>query len=615
MSPNQLLLSYALRYPRWLVLNFILGCSSAFFNGVSTTLIVPLILGLLGKENIILKSGPPLLQKILSIFDKGDGSNNITAMVAVVVLMIILKNVASYLNSIVSGRLSKKLVKDIRKEAIKLLLEVDIDFFAKSKIGEIINKISDEVSRTATAIRVAINIFTTSATILIFVFILISISVKLTIATTGLVVVVVGINQFLIKRAKEFGKVLSEKSRVYSSALWEIFRGIRVIKAISNEEAEYQRIGQYIDEREQADEQSQANYDAVSPINEVAGTLAILAIVILGKAFFWQQIEESSTVLLIYLYVLFRLLPIVSQLNAQRSGFANVVPSTEIVADFLRRDNKPFMTNGQKLYTKIERGIRLEGVSFTYPGHDDLVLKTVDLWVQKGTTLALVGASGAGKSTLADLLPRFYDPIQGCITIDGKDLREYDIHSLRQAMGIVSQDTFLFNASVRHNIAYGIEDVSEEEVIKAAKRANAYEFIVQLPQGFDTEIGDRGILLSGGQRQRLAIARAILRNPDILILDEATSALDTVSERLVQQAIDELCRDRTTVVIAHRLSTIQKANQIAVLDKGRVVEIGTHEELIKKGGYYTRLYAMQFDQETKNIIDNAALEEQNSKIA
>ncbi len=606
MSPNQLVFSYALRYPRWLVLNFTLSCSSALFNGVSTTLIVPLILGLLGKENIILKSGPPLLQKILSLFDRGDGSNNITAMVAVVILMIILKNVATYLNSLVSGHLSRKLVKDIRKEAIKLLLEVDIDFFAKSKTGEIINKINDEISRATTAIRVAINLFATSATILFFIFILLSISVKLTIATTGLLLLVVGINQFLIKRAKELGRIVSEKSSIYSTALWEIFRGIRVIKAISNEEAEYQRIGQYIDERERADEQSQANYDAVSPINEVAGTLAILAIVILGKAFFWQQIEEFSTVLLIYLYVLFRLLPIVSQLNAQRSGFANVVPSTEIVADFLRRDNKPFMTNGQRLYTKIERGIRLEGVSFTYPGHDDLVLNGVDLWVEKGTTLALVGASGAGKSTLADLLPRFYDPLEGCITIDGKDLREYDTHSLRQALGIVSQDTFLFNTSVRNNIAYGLKDVSEEKVIEAAKRANAYEFIVQLPKGFDTEIGDRGILLSGGQRQRLAIARAIMRNPDILILDEATSALDTVSERLVQQAIDELCRDRTTVVIAHRLSTIQKANQIAVLEKGRVVEIGTHEELIKKGGHYTRLYVMQFDRETKNIIDKAA---------
>jgi subfamily B ATP-binding cassette protein MsbA len=377
---------------------------------------------------------------------------------------------------------------------------------------------------------------------------------------------------------------------------------------VSNEEAEYQRIQKLIEGREQADYQSQANYAAIGPINEVTGILALLAIVFIARTLFLQQIESVSTVLLIYLVVLFRLLPVVSQLNSQRSSFANASPSTEIIANFLCRDNKPFMKNGTNFYTKIEQGIRLEGVSFAYPGHDDLVLNKVDLWVPKGTTLALVGASGAGKSTLADLLPRFYDPIEGCITVDGKDLRDFDIRSLRQAMGIVSQDTFLFNTSVQNNIAYGREAVTIEEVIAAAKRANAYDFIVALPQEFDTEIGDRGVLLSGGQRQRMAIARALLRNPDILILDEATSALDTVSERLVQQAIDELCRDRTTVVIAHRLSTIQKAHQIAVLEKGQVVEIGTHEELIKKGGYYTRLYAMQFDRETETLIDKSVNE-------
>lgn len=605
MSPNQLLLSYALRYPGWIFLTVILGFSSALFNGVSTTLIVPFVLGFLGKGDISLKAGPPLIQKALSFFDRVDGGNNLVIMIVVVVLFIVLKNLAIYLNSIVSGHLSRRLVKDIRKEGIKLLLEVDLDYFSKTEIGDIINKISNEIGRAAGAIRIAINIFTTSATILVFVSILISISWRLTIASTCLLLLVTFTNQYLIRRAKKFGKVLSEKSRSYSTALLEILTGIRVIKSISNEEAEYQRIERFIEERERADQQSQANYDAIGPINEVTGTLAILAIVFLGKAFFWQQIDAVSTVLLIYLYVLFRLLPIVSLLNSQRSGFANAAPGTEIVAEFLQRGNKPFMANGQSLYTKIERGIRVEGVSFSYPGHDDLVLKGVDLWVPKGTTLALVGASGAGKSTMADLLPRFYDPIEGRITIDNKDLREYDIRSLRQSMGIVSQDTFLFNTSVRNNIAYGIENVSFNEVVEAAKRSNAYEFIVELPQGFETQIGDRGVLLSGGQRQRIAIARALLRDPDILILDEATSALDTVSERLVQQAIDELCRDRTTVVIAHRLSTVHKANQIAVMDKGKVVEIGTHYELIKKGGYYTRLYAMQFEQDAEDMMNAA----------
>lgn len=602
MSPNQLLFKYALRYPGWICLAILLGFSSALFNGVSTTLIVPVVLGFLGKGDIGLNGGPPIIQKILSLFDSDEGSYSLLIMVVTVLMAIVLKNLAVYINSIVSANLSRKLTNEIRKEAIRLLLEIDVYYFSRTKIGDIINIIGNEVGRAAISIRMAINIFTTSITILIFACILISISWKLTLASTFLLILVAGINQFLINRAKKFGQVLSDQSRTYSTTLLEILTGIRLIKAISNEEYEYKLIEQSIHAWERADQQSQANYDAIGPINEVVGTLAILAIVFLGRAFFWEQIESILTVLLIYLYVLFRLLPIVSQLNAQRSNFANVAPSTKIVADFLRRDDKPFMANGQSLYTKLEQGIRIENLSFAYPGHDGLVLNGVDLWIPKGTTLALVGASGAGKSTLADLLPRFYDPVEGRIAIDGEDLREFNIRSLRRAMGIVSQDTFLFNNSVRYNIAYGLEHVTEAEVIQAAKRANAYEFIVQLPKGFDTTIGDRGVLLSGGQRQRLAIARALLRDPDILILDEATSALDTVSERLVQQAINELCRDRTTVVIAHRLSTVQKADQIAVLDKGQVVEIGTHEELLKKGGYYTRLYSMQFDRNAENIL-------------
>lgn len=607
MSPNRLLLNYALRYPGWIALTIILGFSSALFNGVSITLIVPLILGFLGKENINLQGLPPLIHKVLSIFDTG-GSNRLLIMVTVVISAIIIKNIANYVNVLASSYLSTKLVNDIREEGIKLLLEVDLDYFAKTKMGDVVNQISNEVGRAAGAIRIAIQVFTTFITILTFIFILLSISWQLTLASTSLLFLVTLTNQYFVRRAREFGIVLSDKSRGYSTVLLEILTGIRLIKSVGNEETEYQRIQRLIREKEQAEYQSHANYAAIGPMNEVTGILALIGIVFIARTLFFQQLESVSTVLLIYLVVLFRLLPVVSQLNSQRSNFANAAPSTEIVANFLRRDDKPFMSNGKDIYRKIERGICLKGVSFNYPEHKDLVLNKVDLWVPKGTTLALVGASGAGKSTLADLLPRFYDPIAGSITIDGRDLRSFNVCSLRQSMGIVSQDTFLFNTSVKNNIAYGKENVTIDEVITAAKRANAYEFIVGLPQEFETEIGDRGVLLSGGQRQRMAIARALLRNPDILILDEATSALDTVSERLVQQAIDELCRDRTTIVIAHRLSTIQKAHQIAVLEKGQVVEIGTHEQLIKKGGYYTRLYAMQFDREDDNSAKEALIQ-------
>jgi ABC-type multidrug transport system fused ATPase/permease subunit len=390
-------------------------------------------------------------------------------------------------------------------------------------------------------------------------------------------------------------------SKVQTSSLIETLSGIRLVKATANEERTYKKINQLIHNRETAEFKSQVNANIIGPTSEVAGLICLILIVFIGRIIFTEQIASFSAVLLTYLLVLLKLLPFVSQLNSIRSSFANNSASVEVVAEFLRRDNKPLMVNGDIPYTRLNQGIHFNHVSFSYPGTDKLVLKDVELYLPRGTTLALVGSSGGGKSTLADLLPRFYDPTSGYIAIDGLDIRKFDIKSLRRAMGIVSQDTFLFNDSVKNNITYGKPEARDEEIIAASKQANAYEFISKLPQGLDTLIGDRGVMLSGGQRQRLAIARALLQDPEILILDEATSALDTVSERLVQVAIDNLSRDRTTLVIAHRFSTVQKVDQIAVFDQGRVVELGTHEELLKKGGYYSRLYSMQFgEQEDKS---------------
>ncbi|MEO1508123.1 MAG: ATP-binding cassette domain-containing protein, partial [Cyanobacteria bacterium J06633_23] len=304
---------------------------------------------------------------------------------------------------------------------------------------------------------------------------------------------------------------------------------------------------------------------------------------------------------------LFRTLPYLGQLNSQRSTLANTAASVEIVTALLRRDDKPFMPRGVQPYRPLQEGIRFNQIRFNYPGHEQEVLRGIDLFLPKGQTLALVGSSGAGKSTLADLLPRFYDPTSGTIELDGVDLKAIDISSYRSNLGIVSQETFLFNASVRENLLYGRPEATEAELMAAAKQANAHEFIENLPQGFDTMIGDRGVLLSGGQRQRLAIARALLQDPDILILDEATSALDTVSERLVQNAIDKLSRDRTTLVIAHRLSTIHEADQIAVLDRGKVVEVGNHQDLLEKRGAYAKLHAMQLTKSLHETNNGSSL--------
>ncbi len=595
-------LRFARKYPGWILLTVVLGFSGALFNGVSTTLIVPVLLDFLGQK-IDLKSTPPIIKTFMSPFDSIPPHYRMAVLGGLILLTIVLKNLSSYASTLTSSSLSRTLTTDLREAGLEILLDVDLDFYTKTKVGDLINRLGAEVGRTASAIGSAIQLIIISITILVFICLLLSISWQLTLASTVLLSLVALSNQYFISRSKAFGKQLSEMSRAYSIRVIEVLSGIRLVKATGNEEREYQLIQHLIHNRERADFRSQLNSAAIGPISEVAGIVALMMIVLLGRILFATQLQSLSAVLFTYLLLLLRLLPFISQLNGVRDNFANTAASVEMVHDFLRRDNKPFMKRGSIPYTALKKGIDFHQLSFAYPQHQALVLQEVSLHLPQGTTLALVGASGAGKSTLADLLPRFYDPIEGCITLDGRDLREFELKSLRSAMGIVSQDTFLFNDSVRNNIAYARPDAGDDEIISAAKRANAYEFIVRLPEGLDTLIGDRGVMLSGGQRQRLAIARALLQDPEILILDEATSALDTVSERLVQAAIDELSRERTTLVIAHRLSTVQKANQIAVMDQGRVVEVGKHEELLKQGGYYARLYSMQFAEQASPTVD------------
>jgi ATP-binding cassette, subfamily B, bacterial MsbA len=615
MLPEKDLIKFAKPYPGRVFLTFLLGFSGALFNGVGTTLIVPVVLRIIGLD-VAFDNAPDVLKVVMQPFDQVPEEFRTLVMASAIILTILLKNIASYASSLTSSSLSRTLTADMRNAGLKNLLEVDLDYFAKTKVGESINSLGGELGRAASTVNTVIRVLILIITIFVFLALLLSISWQLTIAATFLLSLVTLVNQYAISRSKDYGKLLSDMSRAYSISVLEVMNGMRLVRATANEDREYNKIVKLIRDREQADFKSQANAEAITPIGEVMGITALVLIILLSKFLFANQISSLSAVLFTYLLVLLRVLPLISQLNAIRSSFANASTSVAIATDFLRRDNKPFMSRGTKSYKTLKKGIHFNNISFAYPGHDKLVLKEVDLFLPKGTTLALVGSSGAGKSTMADLLPRFYDVISGTIFLDDVDLKEIDIQSLRRAMGIVSQDTFLFNDTVRYNIAYGKPDATEEEIIAATKRANAYEFITKLSHGFDTLIGDRGVMLSGGQRQRLAIARALVQNPEILILDEATSALDTVSERVVQAAIDDLSKERTTLVIAHRLSTVQAADQIAVLDQGRVVEVGTHNSLLQKDGYYKRLYSMQFGAEVsdKHVADGKIINGQNVEL-
>jgi subfamily B ATP-binding cassette protein MsbA len=598
MSPNRLLLKYAAKFPWQILLTLVLGFSSAVFNGVGTALLVPLLLGIVSDKFIEPNRVPPSLQGFMSLFEGLSGDSKTLAMFGVVLGIIIVKNVTTYISSLTGGQLSRSLVNSMKLDGINLLLEVDLDFYAKKKAGDLLSHLSHDISQAANSINILVSILRLAITALTYLIILFSISWQLTLLSTVMMIVFFAINQFFVQLSRRLGRNISKKSKTYSNKILEILNANRLIRTVKTEDKEYQKTQQFITELEKAQFKLQANDYALPSINEVLGIIILLAIVIVGIYLFSGNQQSIATILLTYVVVLYKLIPVVSQLNYSRNQLAYKTHSIQITADFLNRKNKPLMVKNPQphRYTQLTQGICFENVSFSYPGSERQILDGIDLWIPKGKTIALVGFSGAGKSTLADLLARFYDPTSGRITIDGIDLRELDLNSYRKAMGIVSQDTFLFNNSVAYNITYGLEEVTSDQLIEVAKLANAYEFIMQLPHGFDTEIGERGVMLSGGQRQRLAIARALIRNPDILILDEATSALDTASERQVQQAIDKLCENRTILAIAHRLSTIEKAYQIAVMERGRIVELGSHSELLARNGDYARLYSLQFSE-------------------
>ncbi|MGF1570232.1 MAG: ABC transporter ATP-binding protein [Nodosilinea sp.] len=606
MSAQKLLLDHAKRYPWRIIASLLLGFSGALFNGVGTTLIVPAVFELLGNDGA--GAGvkiPPLLEQLTLPFSGLSDEARAAAMLGFIVLTILLKNLANYLSIVTGESLTRALTCDLRTEGLDLLLNVDIDYHNTMRTGDIIQRLNDQIGRAVSSITASINFTRACLNIFFFSLVLLSISWPLTLCAMALMSGVLGLNKSIITRSRGFGKLLAEASREYSVKTLEMLNGIRLVKSTANEQEEFKHIHHLIQAREQAALQSQMNSAIIGPLNEMLSILALVSIIFISQYLLERGSAASATLLLTFLFVLSRVIQFMGQVNNSRSQFANGTASVDLVYDFLRRDNKSFMTQGDRALVSLNQGITFEHIDFKYPDTDTWSLRDICLHLPKGKTLALVGSSGAGKSTLADLLPRFYDPVQGRILIDGVDLREFSLGSLRRAMGIVSQDTFLFNATIRDNIAYAQPQATQEAVLRAAKQANAYEFIRQLPQGFETLVGDRGVLLSGGQRQRLAIARALLQNPTILILDEATSALDTVSEQLVQEALEQLSRDRTTLVIAHRLSTIRKADQIAVLEKGQVVELGTHTELLQRGGRYAHLHQVQFARDIAHPPDPA----------
>ena len=485
-------------------------------------------------------------------------------------------------------------VKDIRMEIYNKIISLPIGFFSQERKGDIIARMSGDVQEVENSITGTLDMLIKNPILIVCYFgTLIALSWKLT-----LFVILFAPLMLLLMSA--IGRKLKAQS-LEAQTLWsdtmsqveETLGGLRIIKAFIAEKKMSGRFDSVTDNMRIKNNRVAVRQASAHPVSEFLGTVMIAIVLWYGG---WLILGDRATIdaptFIYYMTILYSVIQPIKDLSRAAYSIPKGLASMERIDVILNAEND-IKEKEQPLPLKgFDGSIRFEGVKFSYEDGRQ-VLKGIDLEIAKGKTIAIVGASGAGKSTLVDLIPRFYDPDEGRITIDGIDIKDVSIKDLRSLMGNVNQDPILFNDTIFNNIAFGVENATKEQVEAAAKIANAHDFIMEKEEGYQTNIGDRGVKLSGGQRQRISIARAILKNPPILILDEATASLDTESERIVQDALDKLMSSRTTIAIAHRLSTVKNADEIIVMDEGRIVERGTHDELITKQRYYKKLYDMQ----------------------
>ena len=567
--------------------------AGAFFDGITISLIASFLQGLTNPSEPPIKTGIDWFDTVI-LATKATASVRVYRLAAVILLAIIWRSLLNYWGQLYIGWTQCHLSDRIRKLIFEQLQSLSLSYYAQINAGEPLNSITREVNELKQVFNLAAIIAAQSSTLLAYILSMFWLSWQLSIVAVLMFgLLSVGLST-LIARVREASFAVPQANGQLTSIAIEFINGIRTVQASATQDFERQRFHRATDRVMTAEKQMKTASAAIKPLAEGISSMVLIAIVVGAFALLIQTGQLRAASLLTFMFVLFRLIPLISQINHSREKLNSFQGSISNIKELLRRDNKTYLTNGTIPFSQLQSGIEFTAVNFGYRP-EELVLKDVNLIITKGQTTALVGASGSGKTTLVDLIARFYDPISGQVLIDGGDLRELNINTLRRQMGIVSQDTFIFNTSVRDNIAYGLENISEDAIVEVAQQANAWEFIQELPQGIDTILGDRGTRLSGGQRQRIAIARAILRDPEILILDEATSALDSVTERLIQQSLDRLTQGRTVIAIAHRLSTIMRADKVVVLKKGRIVEQGGYTELLAQQGELWQYHQMQYE--------------------
>ncbi|MBQ5581815.1 MAG: ABC transporter ATP-binding protein [Bacteroidales bacterium] len=523
------------------------------------------------------------------------GANKVLLLLCLVFCFIVVIKTSCYFGAAaVMVPIRTGVVKDMRMQIYNKILALPIGFFSQERKGDIIARISGDVQEVETSITSTIEMLIKNPIlIVIYMTVLFTMSWKLTVFTIVFAPIMIAIMSSIGRKLKARSIEAQQYWSDTMSQVEETLSGLRIIKAFLAEKKMNARFDNVTSKMRDKNSQVATRQAMAHPVSECLGS-AMIAIVLWfgGTLILGDNKVIDAPSFIAYMAILYSVIQPIKDLSKAAYGIPKGLASMERIDVILGAENSIKDPKDPKELKEFKDCIHLDGVSFSYEDGRE-VLKNINLTIPKGKNIAIVGASGAGKSTLVDLIPRFYDSSEGTITLDGVNIKDFRTKDLRSLIGNVNQDPILFNDTIFNNIAFGVEGATMEQVIAAAKIANAHDFIMEKEEGYDTNIGDRGVKLSGGQRQRLSIARAILKNPPILILDEATASLDTESERMVQDALDYLMTNRTTISIAHRLSTIKKSDEIIVMDGGRIVESGTHDELIAKNGYYTKLYEMQ----------------------
>ena len=596
-----------LAYWPFLLLSTIAAIFFVIFNATSVWITATMINNVLVEfddmvaENIRLMSSDSLsMNDRIKLYSnemllKDSAIATMSSVCLALVIVFSIKNIALYIKNIAVSVVQFRLVTDLRNKLYNHLHYLSLSYFNKNKSGELTSILINDIDNMRSALSTSFQkLFVEPINILAFLSLLFIISPKLA-AIAILVIPISGVIIFGIAKSIRRRAARSQaKLAGITSIISETLGSMRIVKAFVMKNYELKRF--YAETKKYY--QLMIRKDRLrlisSPITETIGASIAALLLFIGARDVLVTQSISSEDFIRFILLLFSVLGPIKNLGNVFNELQNGLASADRVFSIIDIKSDIHDTDDAIHIENFKDNITFKNVNFYYDSESEMILKNINLSLKSGEILALVGPSGAGKSTLADLLPRFYDVTDGSISLDGKDIKNIKLNSLRSLMGIVTQETFLFNDSVKANIAYGLESVSDESIKKAAIAANADEFIEQLPHGYDTIIGERGVKLSGGQRQRISIARAIMKNPPILILDEATSSLDTESEKIVQDAIEKLMHNRTVIVIAHRLSTVHNANKIIVLDKGDIVDTGTHNELINKEGLYKQLHNMQF---------------------